>query len=134
MKKILFSMMVVLLASTVLTSCEKDDFDFSMAALCGGTWHGTAVRIDGEWIDITSYLFRDYQFSIRFYEDGSYYGAGYFGNGHGTYTAKGNIIQTYVDGEKYYKYEVLSLTSSTAELNMISSSGKSSMRIRVSQY
>ena len=51
-----------------------------------GTWDGIAVKTNSGWIDITSYYYRDYQFSITFHEDGTYYGTGYFGTGNGTYT------------------------------------------------
>ena len=56
--------------------------------------------------------------SATFNSDGTYSGSGYFGNGSGTYTAKGNTITTFVSGQVYIVYTVLSLNGSTAELKM----------------
>ena len=36
----------------------------------------------------------------------------------GTWSIKGNTVKTYVDGELYVTYEILSLTSTTSELKM----------------
>lgn len=130
MKKFLLVLTCVITLSLSFVSCEKEEkFDYSMADLCGGTWTGVAVKTQNKWVDITSYLYSDLQFSIRFYEDGSYYGAGYFGYGTGTYTASGKTIKTYVDGELYYTYTIISMDKDKAELTM--SRGESSIDIRV---
>ena len=91
MKKML-SMMLIMASFVCLTACseeDEDDFNYPMKTLYG-TWEGTDVYVGGEWIDITSYWYSKFQFSITFYRDGKYYGSGYFGNGSGTYTASGN--------------------------------------------
>ncbi len=84
-----------------------------------GTWDGIAVKVDGKWIDITDkYYYDDFQFSITFYEDGKYYGKGFFGTGSGTYKADGNVIYTYVGGKSYMNYRIVSLKNNVAELQM----------------
>lgn len=113
-----------LLVAAVLTlgfaGCSDDDekgFAFDLETLYG-TWDGTAVKIDGEWIDITSPAMSQYGFSATFYDDGSYYGTGYFGTGRGTYKASGKNVVTYVGGEEFARYTILSLSGSQAEMRM----------------
>jgi hypothetical protein len=50
--------------------------------------------------------------------DGTYYGSGYFGTGSGTWSIKGNTVNTYVGGKLYASYEIISVTSTTSELKM----------------
>lgn len=130
-------MLVVLVSGLVVTGCsedEEDKFDYPMEALYG-TWVGTGIYMesDGIWIDPTSsWLYDDLEFSITFYENGKYYGKGFFGTGSGTYKVKGNTITTYVDGEMYLYYKVTSLTNNKAELTMYDGSGDS-MKLRVTK-
>jgi len=133
MKKIILLIALGVVTCFGLSSCEKADswkFDYSQDVLCGGTWNGTAIKSEGKWIDITSYLYSKFQFSIKFNTDGTYYGSGYFGNGSGTYKAYGKTIDTYVDGELFYTYQVISMTGDQAELSMSNKKG-SSIDIRV---
>ncbi len=95
-----------------------------------GTWDGIAVKTNSGWIDITSYYYRDYQFSITFHEDGTYYGTGYFGTGNGTYTIDESTIVTYVNGKEYYRYDIYSVSGNEAYLKMYSSSSSSSLEIK----
>lgn len=121
----LITMMFVFASSVLFTSCEKEElFDYPMETLYG-TWVGTAINFDDEWYDLTNSWYESMGFSITFYSDGSYYGKGSFGTGKGTYEAVGKTITTYVDGEVYLKYEVMSLSDSTAELVMYDRSGDS---------
>lgn len=131
MKKYILLLLVISVLS--LSSCSKsvkNDFDYPMSTLYG-TWEGTDVYIDGSWMDITSFWFEDLQFSITFYEDGSYFGDGYFGTGYGTYETSGNMIYTYVGGEPYYNYRVISLNNNKAELEMSQTNSNSTLQIRV---
>lgn len=123
-------MMVLLVSLISLSSCSKDDdgFDYPMETVYG-TWKGTDVYVDSKWVDITTYPYTKFAFSIKFNSDGTYYGSGYFGNGNGTYKAIGNTITTYVNGEEYAIYIVKSLSSNKAELKMIM--GDDSIDIRV---
>ena len=41
-----------------------------------------------------------------------------YGNGSGTYTVKGNTITTYVNGEVYIVYTLISLKDDVAELKL----------------
>lgn len=121
MKK--FLSMTLLLTAMFLTfsACSSDDddvkFDYPMETLYG-TWKGTGIKVDGSWIDVTSWLYSKFAFSITFHSDGTYSGKGYFGNGSGTYKAEGNMIYTYVNGKEYNIYKVKSLTGNKAELSM----------------
>lgn len=117
MKKIIYLM--ALIPILALTSCSKDDddFDYPMETLYG-IWEGIGINIDGSWTDITEYPFTKFAFSIKFNSDGTYTGRGYFGNGSGTYIAKGKTIITYINGEEYLRYEIQSLLNNVAELSM----------------
>ena len=129
MKKFLSIAFVAAITLLTSVSCTKEDkFDYSMDTLCG-TWEGTHVKLDGEWKDITSDVFKKLHFSITFHSDGTYYGKGYFGNGSGTYKAFGKTIETYVGGELFYTYHINSMNGKTAELTM--SAKGDSIEIRV---
>ncbi len=118
MRKLVYYVLAVILTVTCLSSCSKEDFAYPMSDVYG-TWDGIAVKLDGKWIDITDkYYYDDFQFSITFYEDGKYYGKGFFGTGSGTYKADGNVIYTYVGGKSYMNYRVVSLKNNVAELQM----------------
>lgn len=97
-----------------LASCSKDDdspldgFDYPAETLYG-TWKIT--KVDGiSWSYKTT--------TATFSSDGSYSGKGYFGNGTGTYTAKGKTINCYISRKLYCTYEVQSLSGTTAVLRM----------------
>ncbi|MDE6113335.1 MAG: hypothetical protein K2G46_08040, partial [Bacteroidales bacterium] len=130
-KRIITKLMLALSAMLLFFACSKDqNFNYPMDDLYG-KWKGSAVKVDNGWVDITSPFFSKFAFSITFYSDGKYYGEGYFGTGWGTYKAIENTIYTYVDGKEYYKYDVKSWTGKYAELTMSTSSGNSSLDIRV---
>lgn len=117
MKKVI---LIFTLITALLSGCKKDDdanFDYPLETLYG-TWSGTAVEIDGSWLDITTYPYTDLGFSIEFNSDGSYYGRGAFGDGGGTYKAIGSTVTTYIDGEMYAKYTIKSLSSTYVEATM----------------
>ena len=125
--------LLLIVAVVGFTSCSKDDqpeFDYPLEILYG-TWNGTGIYLDGEWIDITSYWYKDLAFSISFYSDGQYYGSGFFGNGAGTYKASGKTIKTYVDGEYYLTYTIVSLNESNAEVIMSEDGSSETIRLRV---
>ncbi|MBP3832484.1 MAG: lipocalin family protein [Bacteroidaceae bacterium] len=124
MKK--FLLLLVMAMPLLFVSCSKDsdndinngsDFDYPMEQLYG-KWNAISVQVDGKWYDVTEYPYTKFGMSITFNKDGSYYGAGYFGNGSGTYKVKGKTITTYIDGQVYATYYVNSLSSSIAELTM----------------
>lgn len=128
MKKTIRLMLLCLLTSIAVCSCQKGsywDFKYPKNVLCKGTWWSSECFLDGEWIDISRPQFIDVQFSIKFYTDGTYYGTGAFGNGKGTYDAHGNTIRTYVNGRLYFTYTVHSLNNDVAEITMFTKSGQS---------
>lgn len=134
MEKRSFLLSMMLIASIItFTSCSKDDaadFDYPMETLYG-TWEGTGINVDGEWIDPTNWLYTKFAFSIKFNSDGTYSGKGYFGNGSGTYNAESNMIYTYVDGKEYAKYTVKSLSNDKAELTMSVEGSNETLDLRV---
>ena len=127
MRKRLFVCMMLIASLIGFVSCSDDKFDYPEENLLG-TWSITHVKSNGKWSDVTGPAFADLAASITFFKDGSYYGTGYFGDGGGTYVAKGKTITTYVDGEVYGVYEVKSMDSTTAEITM--SFGDESMDIK----
>ena len=115
MKKFLKLTFLVLVATTsiLITSCSKDDDDLSKDEIVG-TWKASEVSTNG-----TSYSAWPFETTTAtFNSNGTYSGRGYFGNGTGTWTKKGNTVYTYIDGEEYYKYEVLEISSNTCTLKM----------------
>ena len=83
MKKYLFFLLALVVASFAFISCSSDDddngdYDKSMIV---GTWEMTAVKTSesGTYVD---WPFR--KTYATFNADGSYYGSGYFGTGRGT--------------------------------------------------
>lgn len=124
MKKLLGLMLLCATMVLSLSSCSDDEetFDYPMENLYG-KWESTGIYYDGEWIDLSNWMYQELSFSIRFNEDGTYYGEGFFGTGHGTYKAVGKNITTYVDGEKYLTYYVKSLSNDKAEITMYDNIG-----------
>ena len=93
MKKYLFFLLTLVVASFAFISCSSDDddngdYDKSMIV---GTWEMTAVKTSesGTYVD---WPFR--KTYATFNADGSYYGSGYFGTGRGTWSLKGNTLNT----------------------------------------
>ena len=115
MKKHLFLLLTLVVATVAFVSCSNDDDDNQYNSDIVGTWKITEVKMSqsGSYIDWpfkTTYA--------TFKSDGTYYGSGYFGNGSGTWSIKGNTLNTYVGGELYASYEIISVTSTTSELKM----------------
>lgn len=120
MKKFITMMLVMASMMFAFSSCSKEEeetkFNYPMETLYG-TWEATHIKTSSSWSSL-SLLPSRYQFSATFYNDGRFYGRGYFGTGWGTYNASGNTITTFVDGKEYYIYEVHSLTNNTAHVSM----------------
>lgn len=104
-------------------ACGSDSSDEPSNSDVVGTWVISEVSADN-----VTYIDWPYErTSATFNADGTFSGSGYFGKGSGTWEKKGDTIITYMDGEEYVEYEVLSMTSTTCTLKM-SMSG-SSLRI-----
>ena len=127
----MFFFMLVTALSVCLSSCSKDDedtFDYPMSQLYG-KWKAVELQVDGKWYNVTRYPYTKFGMSITFYEDGTFYGSGYLGNGSGTYKTKGkNQIITYVSGKEYATYTVNSISSGEADLTL--SMGSESLRMK----
>ena len=115
MKKYLFFLLTLVVTSFAFVSCSDDDDDNQYNSAIVGTWKITEVKTSQsgsyiEWPFQTTYA--------SFKSDGTYYGSGYFGTGSGTWSIKGNKVNTYVGGVLYASYEIISVTSTTSELKM----------------
>jgi hypothetical protein len=127
MKKWFLLLIAPLLALVLcLSSCSNDDdddplsgFDYSAETLYG-TWKITKYK-DITWPFQTT--------TATFRSDGTYTGRGYFGNGTGTYKASGKTIRCYIDGDLYCRYDVISLSGTTAVLDMQLGSSSTTLRI-----
>ena len=67
---------------------------------------------------------------ITFNTNGTYSARGFFGDGSGTYKAKGKTITCFIDGTEYLKCDILSLSGTQCELKMYESGSSSSIKIR----
>lgn len=113
-------MFLLAMLSLCVTSCSKDDdgsFSYPMEQLYG-KWKATELKVDGRWYDVTKYPYTRFGMNITFYENGTFYGSGYLGNGSGTYKVSGKTITTYVSGKEYAVYTVNSLNSIKADLTL----------------
>ena len=115
MKKQLFLLLTIVVATFALVSCSIDDDDNQYESAIVGTWKITEVKTSQSGTYI-SWPFKATYASFK--SDGTYYGSGYFGAGSGTWSVKGNTVNTYVGGELYASYEIISVTSTTSELKM----------------
>ena len=114
MKKYLFLLLTLVVTSFAFVSCSDDDDNQYNSAIVG-TWKITAVKTSQS----GSYIGWPFETTYAsFKSDGTYYGSGYFGTGSGTWSIKGNTVNTYVGGELYVSYEIISVTSTTSELKM----------------
>lgn len=114
MKKHLFLLLALVVTSFAFVSCSDDDDNQYNSSIIG-TWKVTEVKTSqsGSYI---AWPFKTTYASFK--SDGTYYGSGYFGNGNGTWSIKGNTVDTYVGCELYASYEIISVTPTTAELKM----------------
>ena len=115
MKKYLFLLLTLMVTSFAFVSCSDDDDDNQYNSAIVGTWKITEVKTS------QSGSYMDWPFKTTyasFKSDGTYYGSGYFGTGSGTWSIKGNTVNTYVGGELYAADEIISVASTTSELNM----------------
>ena len=138
MKKFIFACIACFIAGIAIVGCSKDNsskFDYDLDLLYG-TWRITHVmQSNGHYLNVTSSLAESVfePTYATFNPDGTYSGRGEFGNGFGTYTTAGRTITTYVDGEEYLKYDVLSLNGSEAELEVYQTGSEGAIKIKVAK-
>lgn len=115
MKKYLFLLLTLVVTSFAFISCSSDDDDELNKSEIVGTWKLTEVKMSdsGPYV---SWPFKATYASFK--ADGTYYGSGYFGTGSGTWSKKGNTVKTYVDGQLYASYEIISVSSTSAEMKI----------------
>lgn len=135
MKTKLLMMVAAVLA---LAGCSKDDepgFDYEIS-LIHGTWRVSHAWLNGGYLNVVGTIYEDVfePTYITFNSDGSYSGEGEFGYGSGTYKASGKTIVTYIGGEEYARYDILSLSENTAEAEMYhSNSPTDRLKFKVSR-
>ena len=119
MKKLSFLMLFAAFFTLFVTSCSKDEDSFAYPKeQLYGKWKTVEVYVSGKWYDVTKYPYTRFGMDITFYENGRFYGSGYFGTGSGTYKTSGRDITTFVDGKEYAVYTVNSLNGNEADLTM----------------
>ncbi|MFR9539993.1 MAG: hypothetical protein SNI49_07530 [Rikenellaceae bacterium] len=116
--RVCLATLVALMAMTMV-SCDKgvtDDVVASEDPTMIGRWEGVSFDVDNNdnWIDITSDPHDEFAFTVEFREDGTFEGAGYLGNGGGTYIATSTTITVYKDGAVYAYYTIKELTYTDA--------------------
>jgi hypothetical protein len=88
------------------------------------TAHGgyTHAYLNGGYLNVVGTIYEDIfePIYITFNPNGSYSGSGEFGYGSGTYKASGKTIVTYIHGQEYARYDILSLSNTAAEAEMYS--------------
>lgn len=117
----LLALLLVGINALGFQSCGSDDDDAPTMDNIIGSWKFTEVSTNG---GVSFSRWPIQATGATFYENGTYTGYGYFGNGSGTWKKKGNTIVTYVDDEEYLRYEIKEQTSATATL-IISITGAS---------
>lgn len=118
MKKQLFFLFTFILAAFAFMACSSDDDDsedgLSKSDIVG-TWTLTEVKTT----ENGTYVSWPYETTLAsFNANGTYYGTGYFGTGRGTWSKKGNVVNTYFDGQLYVSYQIISVNSNHAEMKM----------------
>lgn len=114
---------IALACMLALAGCSKEEgtgFDYDVNLLYG-KWRVTHVMQNtGSYLDVTTSVAESVfePTYATFNSDGTYSGSGEFGNGSGTYKAVGKTIVTYIGGEEYLRYNIVSLSGTKAELEM----------------
>ena len=115
MKKYLFVLLTFVMTSLAFVSCSDDDDDNPYNNAIVGTWQIMIVKTIPHGSSIAWPFEATY---ARFKANGNYYGYGYFGNVKGTWSIKDKTVYTYVEGELYASYEIVSITQDAVELKM----------------
>lgn len=113
-----FYLMALCLPFLLLASCGSDDDDNESGP--------TKSEIIGTWVlkevaDNANGPFVSWPYertTATFNANGTYTGTGKFGNGSGTWKQSGNTIETYINGQLYFSYEIISVSGNKAELKM----------------
>lgn len=119
-KNVLLLMSILML---LLVGCSKDEidtFDYDINLLFG-KWRVTHIATErGEYTDVTNKIAESIfePTYITLSANGKYVGVGKFGDGNGTYKAKGNVVSIYNEGEKeaYLNFRFISLTDTNCEV------------------
>ncbi|MBQ3580919.1 MAG: hypothetical protein II975_08035 [Bacteroidales bacterium] len=113
---------VLMMIPLLLISCEKESwkFNYPKDQLCSGWWEAVDVSTDGS--NWTGMSVIEEQYSVRFYDDGSYSSLGSVlrtrSSDDYTYYATGNDIDILLDGERVYGFTVLSWVGTSMETKM----------------
>lgn len=115
MKKELFVFCLALFALAGCSKDEENDPQNRFETEIVGTWELT--HFDDAEVSEYPEMFPE-RTTISFAKDGKYSGKEKFGNGEGTYEIDDSVVSTYINGYKYYTYEILSLENDIVEANM----------------
>lgn len=127
MKKYLF---VLAVATATILGCGKDGEigpESPYKSSIVGTWELT--HFNGISVASMPDVFTKTT-TITFGNDGSYLGRGIFGDGSGTYVLTGSTVKTYIDGELYHTYEIISLSGNVVEAKMTDSSSTATIKAK----
>lgn len=125
MKKYLMLFVVV----ATLIGCSKDEKEPESPYKTSivGTWELT--HFNGSAVSSMPEVFNR-ETTITFGSNGSYSGQGIFGNGSGTYSLSGSIAKTYIDGELYHTYDVISIKDNVVEAKMTDASSTATIKAK----
>ncbi len=124
MKKIL----LLFVAIATMSACSKDEETTPKNEnLIIGSWELThfndmAIKDFPDIFDETTI--------ITFKKGGAYEGKGAFGNGSGTYEIKGDVVTTYIEGEKFHTFEIVTIDNQNVEAKMTDSSGTTTIKAK----
>ncbi|MEG2318257.1 MAG: lipocalin family protein [Rikenellaceae bacterium] len=118
----------------MFVGCSKDDEDSNLGSDLYGKWRITEVYAPqyNTWLDITNPSSGVEEMYATFKTDGTYIEEKPSDRFVGTYTVNGKTIICYSQGVEGLRYEIISMSASKCELNMIA--GAESMKIRCKKH
>lgn len=118
---------MVIVANTVFMSCSKSEKESEnpYKSEIIGVWELT--HFNGSSVNSLPSIFYK-QTTITFGHNGIYSGKGIFGDGDGKYVLTDNIVKTYIDGDLYHTYEIISLNNNQIEAKMTDESGVATIK------
>lgn len=128
MKKVL----MILLAAFFAASCCKTqqqetwEFDYPKEYLCDGVWATTKYILpSGSAVLCSSpeHAYGEYRFTLKFNVDGTCRLTGYFGDGVGTYTARGKTVEVTAEDKAPLNMVFSATIGNVAEVTVVQSPG-----------
>src|SRR5690606_4017732 len=123
-------LLILFVSVATLVGCGKDgekEPESPYKSSIVGTWELT--HFNGASVESMPEVFNQTT-TITFGSNGSYSGKGVFGNGSGTYELSGSTARTYIDGELYHTYEIISLSGDVVVAKMTDSSSSATIKAK----